>query len=102
MTSDNIEAAVDEARKTSSSHQTATLIGLATELRLQIYESLPIHTFVQKSDMLTGNPQSYEFSIFTRGVTVTILATCRQIHAAASAIMEKKMEDIIQTPLRLL
>lgn len=74
-----------------------SLLNLPTGLRLEIYERLPISTFVKKFRMWEGYPHSFEFSIVHKGTASPILATCRQTNAEAFSVMARKMKEVSRT-----
>jgi hypothetical protein len=79
---------------------------LPTELRLMIYERLPIrttrHNFSRPSSTRANPPTPYSFAIVSQSTDLSILRTCSWIHTEASAIMHRKLECISHNPPRLI
>lgn len=73
-------------------HQSFRFLDLPSELRLMVYEMLPVkitrHEFVQQSDL----PQY--FALIDFAAPVAILATCRQIYEEADAILSSKLQQL--------
>ncbi|KAH7381393.1 hypothetical protein DE146DRAFT_760827 [Phaeosphaeria sp. MPI-PUGE-AT-0046c] len=74
---------------------------LPAEIRLMIYECIPVQ--VQRYDfqavsISSATPRS--FAVISKSIDLSILRTCRKIHDEASAIIQKKLHDIRQTPPR--
>jgi hypothetical protein len=82
-------------------HQSFPFQKLPTEIRLMIYECIPVqierHEFSTISNAI-ANPHS--FATVTKHIDLSILLTCRQVHAEAAAIMQKRLDDILATPPR--
>jgi hypothetical protein len=74
---------------------------LPTEIRLMVYECLPVqiktHDFSTNGSSCTA---SRSFTVVSRYLDLSILLTCRRIHVEATAIMQRKLNDILQTPPR--
>jgi hypothetical protein len=91
----------------ASQCQTSTLImdsskpfpfmDLPIELRLMIYECIPVQI---KRTSFPLAPHSS--TIISKHIDLAILATCRQIHNEASAVMHSKLTDILATPPSLI
>jgi hypothetical protein len=83
--------------------QTFPFMRLPIELRLMVFECIPVqikrHDFARKPNTST-NSQSY--SIVSKSIDLSILRTCRKIHDEASAIMQGKLENILETPPRMI
>ena len=79
---------------------------LPIELRLMVYERLPIqikrHDFNRLNNPRNPSAGSYSFAVVSNSIDLSILTTCRQVRTEASAIMHTKMDDILQTPPRLI
>jgi hypothetical protein len=77
---------------------------LPIEIRLMIYECLPVqikrHVFNTSSNTIGSSSKGRSFTTVSKYIDLSILLTCRQIHAEASAIMQKKLLDILDTPPR--
>jgi hypothetical protein len=74
---------------------------LPIEIRLMVYECIPVE--IKKHDFTTTSMTSTKtrsFATVCKYVDLSILLTCRQVHAEASAIMQKKLVDILETPPR--
>ena len=71
-----------------------------------VYERLPIqikrHDFNRLNNPRNPTAGSYSFAVVSKSIDLSILTTCRQVHTEASATMHTKMNDILQTPPRLI
>jgi len=69
-----------------------------------VYECLPVqikrHDFNTSSNTIGFSSKGRSFTTVSKYVDLSILLTCRQVHAEASAIMQKKLLDILDTPPR--
>jgi hypothetical protein len=75
-------------------------LALPKELRLMVYERIPIHiSGCQYNYQVDGPAESME--LIRPCISVCILATCRQIHAEAADIMSKRFRTLLDTPLRV-
>lgn len=77
---------------------------LPIEIRLMVYECLPVqikrHDFNTSSNTIGSSSKGRSFTTVSKYVDLSMLLTCRQVHAEASAIMRKKLLDILETPPR--
>ncbi|KAH4855833.1 hypothetical protein HBI55_057340 [Parastagonospora nodorum] len=76
---------------------------LPIEIRLMVYECLPVQIKRHDFNTSTNTPASSKgrsFTTVSKYLDLSILQTCRQVHAEASAIMRKKVLDILETPPR--
>jgi hypothetical protein len=78
---------------------------LPIELRLMVYERLPIqitrHDFERPNNPQKPSSGSYFFAIVSESIDLTILATCKQVHAEATAITSARLRHILDTPPRM-
>jgi hypothetical protein len=78
---------------------------LPLEIRLMVYERIPIHIkphqFTNTTVSRNGATNSYSFAVIAKSVELPILTACRQVHTEASLILQRKMADILSTPPRL-
>jgi hypothetical protein len=83
------------------SQDTFPFMQLPTEVRLMIYECIPVqvkqHDFTTVSGSQT-NPRS--FNAISKSIDLSILLVSKKVHAEASAIIQRKLDDILQTPPR--
>jgi len=79
---------------------------LPLEIRLMVYERIPIHIkqhqFTNTTQSRNGAMNSYSFAVIAKSIELPVLTACRQIYAEASPILQRKMADILSTPPRLL
>ena len=70
---------------------------LPKELRIMVYESLP--RTIKHSTFTYSEPKSiharHDLILITRHVPTAILATCKTIHAEATGIVQRMLEDFI-------
>jgi hypothetical protein len=82
------------------------LFSLPKELRLMIYERIPIkvraHHFKGQCKDEAGETQTHTCTIIDKRIDMQILASCRQVHEEAFAIVQKKIWDILDTPPRMI
>jgi hypothetical protein len=74
---------------------------LPTEIRLMIYECIPVQ--IRRHDFNTissGSTTSRSFTVVSKYIDPSILLTCRRVHDEATAIIQKRLHDILQTPPR--
>lgn len=74
---------------------------LPTEIRLMVYECIPIQ--IKRNDFNTVSNTSLNprfFATVSKYIDQSILLTCRRIHAEAAVIMQRRLEDILATPPR--
>src|SRR4051812_21057599 len=82
----------------------SSLLNLPTELRLMIFERIPVVTrqhriLLWKGDQLDPTPGSTELTIITRSIPVSLLLTCRLIHRNALPILQAK---VLREPPRMI
>jgi hypothetical protein len=82
-----------------TSPKTFPFMDLPIELRLMIYECIPITITRTSFPLSPDSPPS--FAIVSKHTDLSILATCRQVNNEASAIMHTKIADVLATPPRL-
>ncbi|KAF1911962.1 hypothetical protein BDU57DRAFT_523231 [Ampelomyces quisqualis] len=74
---------------------------LPTEIRLMIYECIPVqvkqHDFTAVGGS-SANPRS--LTVISKSIHLSILRVSTKVYAEASAITQKKLDDILQTPPR--
>lgn len=78
-------------------------MNLPLEVRLMIYERLPIE--IKQYQFTKSNPNGsnpYSFTIVSKSLDSAILTTNRQINSEAWPIIDRKLQDILQTPPRLI
>jgi hypothetical protein len=79
---------------------------LPVELRLMIYEFLPRtikHTHVVAAATLDNPEPQVELILVTKHVPTAILATCREVHTEANAIVQKIVRRfILDTPPKII
>jgi hypothetical protein len=81
--------------------QTFPFMKLPTEIRLMVYECIPVQVKVDDFATIGGTAaKSRNFAVVSKHIDLSILLTCRNIHYEASAIMQKKLNDILATPPR--
>jgi hypothetical protein len=73
------------------------LFSLPKELRLMIYERIPIKVRAHH-----GETQTHTCTIIDKRIDMQILASCRQVHEEAFAIVQKQIWDILDTPPRMI
>jgi hypothetical protein len=81
--------------------QTFPFMKLPTEIRLMVYECIPVQ--VKRDDFATIGgtaANSRNFAVVSKYIDLSILLTCRNIYYEASAVMQKKLNDILATPPR--
>jgi hypothetical protein len=81
--------------------QTFPFMKLPTEIRLMVYECIPVQ--VKRDDFATIGgtaANSRNFAVVSKCIDLSILLTCRNIYYEASAVMQKKLSDIMATPPR--
>lgn len=78
---------------------------LPSEIRLMIYERIPIELKVREFTHHapdTPNSKPFRFSLIDRTICAAILRTCRQVYKEANPILHKKCQLILCYPLRML
>jgi hypothetical protein len=81
--------------------QTFPFMKLPTEIRLMVYECIPVQ--ITRDDFATIGgtvPKSCSFAVISKSIDLSILLTCRSIYHEASTVMQKKLNDILATPPR--
>jgi hypothetical protein len=82
------------------------LLSLPKELRLMVYERIPIevraHDFQGQCKDEAGNTKTHTYGIIEKRIDLHILASCRQVREEAHAIVRKKVCDILSTPPRMI
>ena len=74
---------------------------LPTELRLMVYELIPIETKSHDFDFEYYPGETCKYSIITASMSAGILAASRQIQAEATDIIVKKLSKIRSLPARM-
>jgi hypothetical protein len=68
-----------------------------------VFECIPVqikrHDFSRKPNTSTN---SQFFTIVSKYIELSILRTCRKVHGEASAIMRHKLQDVLETPPRMI
>lgn len=80
--------------------ETFPFMQLPTEIRLMIYECIP--TQVKQHDFTTvsGSATPRSFTAISKSIHLSILAVSKKVHSEASAIIQRKLDDILRTPPR--
>jgi hypothetical protein len=81
--------------------QTFPFMKLPTEIRLMVYECIPVQ--IKRDDFATIGgitATSRSFAVVSKYIDLSILLTCRDIYYESNAVMQKKLNDIMATPPR--
>jgi hypothetical protein len=76
-------------------------LALPKELRFMVYKRIPVRVY-ERTDNDNGSKFEHPTAFIATCTSVGILATSRQIHAEASAIMSDKLNTILRTPVRVI
>jgi hypothetical protein len=87
---------------TSHNRKPFPFFALPKELRLMVYERIPIRKSVSIIPDRDGDGKIGTVSVMAPCTSVAILATCRQVQAEAAHIIYKKLAIMLRTPLRIL
>jgi hypothetical protein len=87
---------------TSHNKKPFPFFALPKELRLMVYERIPIRKSVSVIPDRDGHGKIGTVSVMAPCTSVAILATCRQVQAEAAYIICKKLAIVLRTPLRIL
>lgn len=85
------------------SSQPFPFMKLPMELRLMVYECIPVQIKSHDFDRTRNtSAASHSFAIVSKYIDLSIWATCRKIHSEATVIMQRKLKDVLETPPRLI
>jgi hypothetical protein len=73
---------------------------LPTEIRLMIYECIPVQVKQHDFNTVSGSAAPRSFAVISKSIDLSILLVSRKVHAEASNIIQRKLDDILQTPPR--
>jgi hypothetical protein len=87
---------------TSHNKKPFPFLALPKELRLMVYERIPMRKSVSIIPDRDGDKKTGSVSIISPCTSVAILATCRQVQVEAAHILHKTLVTMLRTPLRIL
>jgi hypothetical protein len=76
-------------------------LDLPPELRLMVYERLPVKQYQRSFNDQKFNPAHYRLTIVERTISCAILRVCKLIHIEALPIIKTKLQAILSSPLRV-